>query len=63
MKFTLEITLGNEAMSSAHDVSDALANVVGVLNLIYSPGTVSKESGNIRDINGSTVGLWEFTEE
>ena len=63
MKFILEITMGNEAMSSAHDVSDALNETAMIINALYDIGDVHHDTGTIMDLNGNTVGHWEFTEE
>lgn len=50
-RFTLEITLGNEEMQTTGAITDALANVIDRMHAgaIY---------GNIKDVNGQTVGKW-----
>lgn len=58
MKFTLEIELGNDAMSDRMDVAGALERVSHAL--AAAPGT--SEQG-IRDLNGATVGRWRFSED
>ena len=59
MKFELEIELGNEAMLNAEDVAATLAQVAHELKFSRVSSGIN---GNIRDINGNTVGSWEFTE-
>ena len=56
-KFTLRITLGNEAMQTPEDVGDALWAVANRLN--YG---MDRSNGEILDYNGNKVGEWEFTE-
>lgn len=58
MKFKLEIELGNAAMLTAENVAGALNRVSYELDTSETPGGLS---GNIRDINGNTVGSWKFT--
>ena len=53
-KLTLSIDLGNEAMTEESDIADAVQKVAGKIRDGYI-------SGNIRDVNGSTVGHWEFS--
>ena len=53
--FTLSIELGNVAMASAEMVADALRAV--------ADRVTEKDFGNIRDINGNTVGEWAFEED
>jgi len=56
-QFVLKINLGNEAMQTGNDIAKAL-HIVGLqINSNYSP--VVRGSGNIRDINGNTVGKYE----
>lgn len=61
MKFTLEITLGNEAMQSADDVLDAFKESV---ERLWEPGAdlMQGDSGRLMDENGNTVGSWRVTE-
>lgn len=54
-KFVLEITRGNEAMQSVEDVAEAL---VRVSERVAKSSGLSK--GVIADLNGNTVGHWEF---
>lgn len=52
-EFTLQIRMGNDAMQTARDASDALIEVSeDILN--------GRTEGRIRDLNGNTVGEWEF---
>jgi hypothetical protein len=60
-KFTLTIELGNDAMRSEAHVVKALQEVAKTIR--QSPHTVKNEGGRIRDINGNTVGSWQFEEE
>lgn len=55
MKFTLTITMGNDAMLKREDVARALETVVVSIRDGY-------RHRNIRDDNGATVGKFEFTE-
>ena len=59
MKFTLKIELGNEAMQTDIDVAGALKEVSDRLSNGHK---LSKDDyGNIRDLNGDTVGAWKVT--
>jgi hypothetical protein len=51
-KFTLTITMGNDAMRSRADVIGALGAAVQNIRHDYE--------GRIRDDNGNTVGEWHF---
>lgn len=61
-KFTLNIDLGNEAMSTPNDVRNALLYVANQLDSYRTPGCVWGEydflSHSIRDMNGYRVGEW-----
>jgi hypothetical protein len=60
-KFTLEITLGNDAMQTPADVRNALRKVADRLERdqdAYSPFE-GEDSGKIMDGNGNSVGKWE----
>ncbi len=65
MRFELKINLGDAAMLSQSDVAQALRNLA--TRLQADPGahrTVRSERGApIRDVNGNTVGSWQFTNE
>jgi hypothetical protein len=54
-KFTLEIQLGNDAMSDYRDIHDALRRVSDFVSA--DPG----DMGYIRDVNGNRVGQWSVT--
>ncbi len=54
-KFTLSIELGNVAMATTEMVADALRAV--------ADRVTAQDAGIIRDINGNTVGEWEFEED
>jgi len=72
MEFTLRISMGNDAMQSVQDVADALQGVAEYIlsrDSIYPyPHTPIAEylyresSHRIKDLNGNTVGSWEFRE-
>jgi hypothetical protein len=55
MKFKLEISLGNDAMKSSEDIIGALKYVEAKLQ--------RNSEGKILDLNGNSVGKWEFVEE
>lgn len=55
MKFTLEINMGNETMSSQYDVAEAVRKVSH--HLTTRPG---EDIGSIMDLNGNKVGEWAF---
>lgn len=55
-KFTLEIELGNAAMSEIEDITRALESVIDYLNY----RDMSKFVGHIQDYNGNSVGKWEL---
>lgn len=50
-KFTLEITLGNEAMQTPEDIADALRKAANLLE-------AGNGTGNIYDLNGNSVGSY-----
>ena len=50
-KFTLEITLGNDAMQTTEDIADALQRTASKLESGY-------RTGNIMDLNGNSVGSY-----
>lgn len=64
MKFVLEIELGNEAMKTPLDVSNAL--YLASINLSRLPLHLAFNVGDaptrIRDANGNTVGRYEVVE-
>jgi len=55
-KFTLTIELGNDGMQDPADVGHALDEIAN--ELIERRFAVS---GTVRDVNGNTVGRWEFS--
>ncbi len=60
-KFTLEIVMGNAAMHSRRDLARALEELAekikaGSMPLKSADGIPT--TGNIRDLNGNTVGQW-----
>jgi hypothetical protein len=57
MQFILKIKTGNAAMQTWFDIANALRTVS--MQLPDSDVALSKDSGNIRDENGNTVGQWE----
>jgi hypothetical protein len=56
-KFSLEIELGNEAMMTTSHVRAALRELA---EHMVKNAVVTCANGTIRDINGNTVGKWEF---
>lgn len=57
MTFTLTIELGNDAMQTGRDVSDALKQVASKVHSCL----IEEDYGNsIRDENGNKVGEWGF---
>jgi hypothetical protein len=58
--FTLKIELGNEAMQTGTDVSEALQRLSSKL---YDYGDLEDCSGVIMDLNGNRVGSWKVVEE
>jgi len=60
MKFSLEIELGNDAMSTPDDVAYLLGVVAEQLDAVdaFGPG----DEGRTRDVNGNTVGRWEVVD-
>lgn len=62
-KFTLVIDMGNAAMLSRRDLARALE---GLAEKIKTGGMPLKDpdgfltTGNIRDLNGNTVGQWTY---
>lgn len=60
MKFTLEIELGNAAMSDYLDIATAVGSVFNRLHALHAQGedTQRYASGPIRDVNGNSVGQW-----
>ena len=54
-EFTLTIKLGNDAMSGAHDIANALLDASRrIRNAAIEPG----ECAMVRDVNGNIVGSW-----
>ena len=66
MKFTLEIELGNSAMSMASDLADALVRVADTVRYIGPADRDIKPTvggpNSVRDLNGNRVGKWEIVE-
>ena len=60
MKFTLEITLGNEAMRTGEDIA---AELDSISQTVYQLGEKITEggTGRITDLNGNKVGEWRVT--
>ena len=62
-KFTLVIDMGNAAMLSRRDLARALEGLAekiktGGMPLKSADGILT--TGNIRDLNGNTVGQWTY---
>lgn len=62
MKFTLQITLENDAMSSEADIGRALV-AIGKRLAAGSENAPEEQHEKIRDSNGNTVGFWEIAED
>ncbi len=52
-KFTLEITLGNEAMQTPDDIAEALRRTASKVQAGYG-------NGGILDLNGNSVGSYDI---
>lgn len=61
-KFTLEITLGNEAMQTRYDVEAAVRRLGQNIAYMSDPPEAG-DSGSIRDDNGNLVGHWAVRDE
>lgn len=59
MKFKLNIEMGNSNMMTRHHVARTLKAIARDIDTAF----VLRDEMKIRDINGNTVGSWEFTEE
>jgi len=62
MKLKLEITLDNDAMQTAWEVTDAIVRSIGrstYTNEVLNPSI----NGFIHDENGNKVGEWNVIEE
>ena len=57
--FTLTIRLGNEAMQTPGDVAGLLERLAGTLHNL-SDWQAEGDTGRLRDLNGNTVGEWQF---
>lgn len=62
MQFTLNIKLGNAAMQTAAEISNALIEVAGRIDDRFGGGVVGPDTSSIRDANGNTVGTWTLAE-
>jgi hypothetical protein len=60
--FTLQITLGNDAMRTPRHVAAALRAVAKTVASHQSVG-VFEQLRSIMDVNGNSVGRWEFAAE
>jgi hypothetical protein len=60
--FNLTIELGNDAMQSPADIARALRRVAETWGMIEGAAAVGEE-GEIRDLNGNTVGGWEVRDD
>jgi hypothetical protein len=58
MSFTLNITLGNDGMNTPQDVARALQEVIRRLK--GNDPEEGHDSGRLYDINGNSVGKWEY---
>ena len=55
MKFRCEFDMDNAAFENPDEAARLLRKIADRV-------TIQEDSGNIRDINGNTVGTWEVTE-
>jgi hypothetical protein len=58
MKFTVNITLGNDAMKTNSDLAIVLCNIA---NKLVTSKTELRPNTTIFDINGNNVGYWKLT--
>lgn len=58
-RFILEIELGNDAMCTGFDVTNALSRIVKTIEGYSLVELTSRGITPIRDINGNTVGHYE----
>lgn len=67
MRFTLDIELGNEAMSTRGDVARVLVRLGELIDEVNGDEPFSPQHPGldfaIRDTNGNTVGHWRIVEE
>lgn len=59
----LNITLGNDAMQTGHDVADALEKVATRLRQEYADSRVESYTGSVRDLNGNRVGSYTVRDD
>jgi len=61
-EFQVNIKLGNDAMSSARDIADALRKIAEQLEFAFGMDTAvnMKVQYGIRDANGASVGEWRI---
>jgi hypothetical protein len=60
VKLTIVVELGNAAMQTGQDVSEAVRIVANQLEQRYGREPCRQDEGRIRDLNGNTVGKWEL---
>ena len=56
--FTLTLNLGNEAMQTAEDISNALTRAAGWIEDYAAREVEHGGSMSLKDQNGNTVGMW-----
>lgn len=59
MRLLIEVELGNDAMQSALETSDAITKSLLTQASSMTSPINQHEVGSIRDRNGNTVGKWE----
>lgn len=61
MRFTLEIKMDNDAFQDdpMGELSQTIKEVAEILPISHE--NIRSVSGNIKDINGNTVGKWELS--
>lgn len=58
--FIIKISLGNEGMRTGYDIAHAIRDVAYLMQDRGDCEEIRKASGNIKDINGNTVGSWRI---
>lgn len=63
MRFVLTINLGNDAMQTQRDISEALRALASRLVRNETRYPVDGDGGSITDDNGNRVGAWHVESE
>jgi hypothetical protein len=59
MKFQIEINIDNAAFQPSHEIE--LNRIL--MNLANTISLEQRMDGNLRDLNGNTVGFWEISDK